>query len=176
MQCGSGPLEQAWPLWAAHVYRIRPTADYGFPQSIVGSPGWPWCRGSDQAGSAMQTPCEPVEIEAGRKVVISDTNHYAPPGRADALWAWKSFVRDHHPILMDFGIIGGVDPPDRSVRGPMPFETFEAARWAMGDTVRLAERLNLIEMEPRGELSSTGFVLASEGREYVVLQPIETAD
>src|SRR5262245_11940501 len=64
MQCGSGPLEQAWPLWAAHVYRIRPTADYGFPQSIVGSPGWPWRRGSDQAGSAMQTPCEPVEIEA----------------------------------------------------------------------------------------------------------------
>src|SRR5262249_57111012 len=42
----------------------RPTADYGFPQSIVGSPGWPWRRGSDQAGSAMQTPCEPVEIEA----------------------------------------------------------------------------------------------------------------
>lgn len=31
-------------------------------------------------------------------------------------------------------------------------------------------------MEPRGELSSTGFVLANEGSEYVVLQPTENAD
>ena len=37
-------------------------------------------------------------------------------------------------------------------------------------------RLNLIEMEPRGDLSSTGFALAAEGREYVVLQPMPTTD
>ena len=49
----------------------------------------------------------------GRKVVITDTDHYAP-GRGDALWAWKSFLRGHHPILMDFGLIGGVNPPDPS--------------------------------------------------------------
>jgi hypothetical protein len=45
----------------------------------------------------------------------------------------------------------------------------------MGDTVRLAGRLNLAEMEPRGELSSTGFALANEGSEYVILQPIDSA-
>ncbi|HYY79293.1 MAG TPA: hypothetical protein VFD04_08930, partial [Actinomycetes bacterium] len=28
----------------------------------------------------------------------------------DPLWAWKSFLRGHNPILMDFGLIGGVDP------------------------------------------------------------------
>src|SRR5260370_1343751 len=36
----------------------------------------------------------------GQKVVITDTDHYAP-GKGDALWAWKSFLRGHHPILMD---------------------------------------------------------------------------
>src|SRR5215207_7722468 len=44
----------------------------------------------------------------GRKVIITDTDHYAP-GKGDALWAWKSFLRGHHTILMDFGLIGGVE-------------------------------------------------------------------
>jgi hypothetical protein len=39
----------------------------------------------------------------GTKVVITDTDHYAS-GAGDALWAWKSFLRGHNPILMDFGI------------------------------------------------------------------------
>src|SRR5215216_211738 len=47
----------------------------------------------------------------GAKVVIADTDHFAPGG-GDALWAWKSFLRGQHPILMDFGLIGGVDPPE----------------------------------------------------------------
>jgi hypothetical protein len=58
----------------------------------------------------------------------------------------------------------------------MSFNEFEPARWAMGDTVRLAGRLNLAEMEPRGDLSSTGFVLANEGSEYVILQPTDSTD
>ena len=58
----------------------------------------------------------------------------------------------------------------------MSFEAFEPARCAMGDTARFARQLNLIEMAPRGKLSSTGFVMANEGREYVVLQPTRTTD
>jgi hypothetical protein len=41
----------------------------------------------------------------------------------------------------------------------------------MGDTRRYAERMNLLAMEPRTELSSTGYVLADPGREYLVLEP-----
>jgi hypothetical protein len=41
----------------------------------------------------------------------------------------------------------------------------------MGDTLRLAERTRLVEMEPRGDLSSTGYALANPGQEYIVLQP-----
>ena len=39
----------------------------------------------------------------------------------------------------------------------------------MGDTLRFAERMNLIAMEPRGDLSSTGYALANPGEEYLVL-------
>jgi hypothetical protein len=106
--------------------------------------------------------------------VITDTDHYAP-GRGDALWAWKSFLRGHYPILMDFGIIGGMNPPDPSA-GDMSFESFEPARYAMGDTVRFAERMNLSAMEPRDGLSSTGYALANEGEEYLVLDPGEARD
>jgi hypothetical protein len=105
-------------------------------------------------------------------VIISDTDHYAP-GQGDALWAWKSFLRGHHPILMDFGLIGGLEPTGGSPAdtGEPPFETYEPARWAMGDTRRYAERMNLIDMRPRHDVASTGYALAHPGSEYLVLAP-----
>ena len=114
----------------------------------------------------------------GRKVVITDTDHYAPPGKGDALWAWKSFLRGHNPILMDFGIITGVNPPDPSAESPgVPsFNTFETTRYTMGETLRYAQTMNLLKMAPRGDLSSTGYVLANTGEEYLILQPSEKAD
>jgi hypothetical protein len=72
---------------------------------------------------------------------------------------------------MDFGLIGGVNPPDPKAGGPMSFETFEPARFAMGDTVRYAERVGLLDMKPRPDLSSTRFTLANPGVEYLTLQP-----
>jgi hypothetical protein len=90
------------------------------------------------------------------------------------LWAWKSFLRGHNPILMDYGIIDVVHPLDPSLGVPS-YESFEPARSAMGDTLRFAERMQLIQMEPRGDLSSTGYALANPGKEYLVLEPSETA-
>jgi hypothetical protein len=110
----------------------------------------------------------------GAKVVITDTDHYAP-GKGDALWAWKSFLRGHHPILMDFGIIDVVHPLDPSLGVP-PFEFYEPARWAMGDTRRFAERMALIDMVPHGDLTSTGYALANPGKEYLILQASESTD
>jgi hypothetical protein len=113
----------------------------------------------------------------GTKVIISDTDHYAPGG-GDAVWAWKSFLRGHHPILMDFGLIGGVNPADPKAEPPgvSSFDAVEPARYAMGDTRRFAERIQLIQMAPRGDLSSTEYLLANPGEEYLVLQPSETND
>ena len=41
----------------------------------------------------------------------------------------------------------------------------------MGDTRRFAERMDLIHMLPRGELTSTDLALATPGREYLLLEP-----
>lgn len=111
----------------------------------------------------------------GRKVIITDTDHYAA-GRGDAMWVWKSFLRGHNPILMDFGLIEGVNPPDPSSDGSevSPYNAFEPARFAMGDTLRFAQQADLISLTPYTELSSTGYSLAKPGKEYLVLQPDET--
>ncbi len=149
------------PLFNSQAEWISP----GYDDEIFAGGGHPMAPGSPQSRWLEDPPAAD-----GRKVVIPDTDHYAP-GRGDALWAWKSFLRGHHPILMDLGLIGGVNPPDPSAGGPMSYAAFEPARYAMGDTLRLAERIDLIQMQPRGDLSSTGYALAKPGQEYVVLQP-----
>lgn len=101
------------------------------------------------------------------KVVLSDTDHYAA-GRGDPLWAWKTFLRGHNPVLMDFGLIDGPHPADPGV-GAFPFTDFEPARYAMGCTRVLADRVDLLAMTPRPDLSSTGYALAHVGHEYLVL-------
>ena len=110
----------------------------------------------------------------GSKVVLTDTDHYAA-GRGDALWVWKSFLRGHNPILMDFGIINVGNPLDPALGVPS-YESFEPARYAMGDTRQWASRMRLREMIPHADLSSTGYVLANPGEEYLVLQPNEEAE
>jgi hypothetical protein len=110
---------------------------------------------------------------AGRKIIITDTDHYAP-GQGDALWAWKCFLRGHHPILMDFGTIGGINPPDPAAN--KDYAAFEPARYAMGDTLRYAQKMNLLAMEPSADVTSTGFALANPGEEYLILQPGDSAE
>jgi Family of unknown function (DUF6298) len=150
------------PLYASRAEWISP----GYDDEVFAAGGAP----PPQAPGAPPSRwlVDPPAAD-GRKVIINDTDHYALGG--DALWAWKSFLRGLHPILMDFGLIGGVDPPDSSAGGPMSYAAFEPARWAMGDTLRFAERMHLIQMQPRQDLSSTGYALANPGEEYLVLQP-----
>ena len=103
----------------------------------------------------------------GRKVIISDTDHYAP-GRGDALWAWKSFLRGHHPILMDFGLIGGLTAarPERAC--PSGPSSPLARPWA----TRRVRRADEPDRDGAADdLSSTGYALANPGQEYLVLQP-----
>ncbi|HEX8858951.1 MAG TPA: hypothetical protein VGC06_07615 [Actinomycetes bacterium] len=149
------------PLFASRAEWISP----GYDDEVFAGGGHPMAPGSPQSRWLEDPPAAD-----GRKVVISDTDHYAP-GRGDPLWAWKSFLRGNHPILMDMGLIGGVDPPDPSAGGPMSYAAFEPARHAMGDTLRFAGRMDLIAMAPREDLSSTGYALASPGEEYLVLAP-----
>lgn len=148
------------PLYRSAAEWISP----GYDDEVFARGGHPMAPGAPPSRWFADPP--PAD---GSKVVITDTDHYAP-GKGDALWAWKSFLRGHHPILMDFGIIDVVNHLDPSLGIP-PYELYEPARRAMGDTRRYAERVSLIDMTPRGDLTSTGYALANPGSEYVALQP-----
>jgi hypothetical protein len=156
------------PLYNSLADWISP----GYDDEVFAHGGHPAAPGGPESRWYIDPPASD-----GRKVVITDTDHYAP-GKGDALWAWKSFLRGHNPILMDFGIIDGVKPvePSAGSAGTPPYASFEPARYAMGDTLRYAQKVNLADMTPRGDLSSTGYALANPGKEYLILQPGGTAE
>jgi hypothetical protein len=99
----------------------------------------------------------------GAKVVVSDTDHYAPCD-VDAVWAWKSFTRGLNSSQLDCGIGDPANPNPE-------FDSLEPARLAQGDVSRLAATIDLLATEPHSELTSTGYALADPGFAYVVLQP-----
>ena len=94
------------PLLRSRAEWISP----GYDDEIFADGGHPMEPGSPPSHWYADPP-----VADGAKVVISDSDHYAP-GQGDALWAWKSFLRGHHPILMDFGLIAGLEPGDRRAR------------------------------------------------------------
>ena len=154
------------PLLASRADWISP----GYDDEIFADGGHPMAPGSPPSRWYAAPP-----VADGAKVIISDSDHYAP-GQGDALWAWKTFLRGNHPILMDFGLIAGLEPTGDAPAdsGVPPFEAYEPARWAMGDTRRYAERVALVDLEPRSNIASTGYALVNPGVEYLVLQPEES--
>jgi hypothetical protein len=138
------------PLWASPADWISPGFDDG---TTPGDSRWRY---------------DPPASD-GTKVVLSDTDHYSPMG-SDALWAWKSFLRGHNPLLYDLGIVSGLPPSDPSPGAPS-YESLEPARYALGDTRRVAARVDLAALQPRGDLTSTSYALARPGHDYLVLQP-----
>jgi Family of unknown function (DUF6298) len=91
----------------------------------------------------------------GRKVVIQDTDHQCG-GCGDQTFPWRNFLRGLNPIYMD-----SMDDEPRK----------NAIRSALGQTRRYAERIDLARARPSVTFASTGYALASPGREYLVYQP-----
>jgi hypothetical protein len=117
----------------------------------------------------------------GKKVVVPDTDHLWGHG-GNYKWVWKCFLRGSNPILMDpwdplpgeevesktigwIYIKGGITKDDRN------FPEFELIRQSMGQARSFSLRLNLADMIPRSELSSTRYCLANEGTEYLIYFP-----
>ncbi|MCI0540533.1 MAG: hypothetical protein L0Z50_35480, partial [Verrucomicrobiales bacterium] len=96
----------------------------------------------------------------GTKVILPDTDHLGGIiGTPD--WVWKSFCRGHNPIFMD--------PYDRSVLGSS--DQWDAVRRSLGQTRRLAERVDLARMTPTKDIASTKYCLAQPGVAYIVYLP-----
>jgi hypothetical protein len=100
---------------------------------------------------------------AGKKVSLLDTDHiWGMGGNAD--WVWRAFTRGHNLLFMDQYQGSVFDAPDRHSQ-------WEDLRRALGQTRRLAERMNLAAMTPDNALASTTYCLSNPGTEYLVYQP-----
>jgi hypothetical protein len=99
----------------------------------------------------------------GRKVMISDTDHLWGEG-GDHHWVWKSFLRGYNPIYMD-RVAAITKNSEGDITGA------ESARRAMGNSRRLAERVDLAAMRPHHELASTRYCLADPGSAYLIYLP-----
>ena len=128
----------------------------GSNQALFESPA-EWISPNQQGGYRDSPPAN-----KGRKVILTDTDHLWGIGGNEA-WVWKSFFRGLNPIFMD--------PYDGVVLGKRFDPKWEPIRRAMGQTLQLANRVDLAAMVPRPGLASSGYCLADPGNEYLVYLP-----
>ena len=109
------------------------------------------------------------------KVVIDDTDHWFGIG-GDRVWAWKRFMRGGNPVFMD--AYDGYAYKGTPGTGGEGFQTtkpqWTSLRLTLGYIQTYANRVDLANMVPRGELVSTGYCLASSKPgtlQFLVYQP-----
>jgi len=134
----------------------------GDNQTLFDSPA-DWISPNNEDGYRDDPPSN------GNKVIISDTDHlWGIGGNID--WAWKSFLRGMNPIFMDLY--------DRKVLAST--DTSQDSAWTdlintnLGYTRHFADKMDLINMLPSGNLSSTNYCLANIGKEYLVYLPTDS--
>lgn len=127
------------------------TSEYGADNATLWDSPADWISPS---GSIEDPPAAD-----GRKVVLLDTDHLCGVC-GDGTFVFKAFFRGYNPIYMD-PITG--TPEQRA--------QYESARRAMGETARLARRIDLSVMTPQPSLFSTGYGLAAPGLAYLAYQP-----
>jgi hypothetical protein len=157
-------IEETTP-WQYEIIRYIKSYEAGKPRRhLVGmsAPEWTkpndvllkspadWIAPSKEGGYQDNPPAA-----QGGKPIIADSDHIFGVG-GDETWIWKIFTRGMNPIYMDD--MGNEDWKQR-------------ARVAMGKTRGYAQRMNLAGATPRGDLTSTGYMLANPGREYLAFNP-----
>lgn len=96
----------------------------------------------------------------GAKVIIADTDHLGGIW-GNRQWVWKSFLRGMNPIFMD-------PYKGKVFEKGAGSEWAEEVRIALGHTRRFAEKIDLINTIPAGNLASSCYCLANKGKEYLV--------
>jgi hypothetical protein len=122
---------------------------------------------SPAAGGNLSNPV----AADGKKVILYDTDHLCGDC-GDPPWVWKSFMRGMNPIFMDVYDAAAVG---LGVRGEEPNNpNWIGIRRNLGQALRYASKINLVSMQPRGDLASSGYCLANtvaRGAEYLVYLP-----
>lgn len=156
--------------WQYHMIRYVKTCEAGRPKQHPVGMTVPWPGGSN--GALFASPADWISPNDsggyftdpppadGSKVIIVDTDHLGTE-RTQPGWIWKAFLRGLNPIFMDtydgratgLGAGPDFDPSDpRYVR----------IRAYMGYALTYATRINLADLTPQGEITSTGYALATE--------------
>lgn len=157
--------------WQNHVIRVIHEYEATKPKQhpVLMTAQWP--GGSDSSlfrspaqaispGRAYRDDPPPAD---GNKVIIADTDHLWGEG-GDSQWVWKSFMRGLNPIFMD-RIASLTAHQDGDIPGA------DETRVALGYTWMYAQKLDLNNMVPWGDLCSTTYCLANAGVEYLVYLP-----
>jgi hypothetical protein len=139
------------PVGMTHPYKHPNNTDLYKSSADWISPGW--FAGPDAPDYLFNPPASD-----GRKVIILDTDHLWGVG-GDRAWVWKSFLRGYNPIYMDYF--------DSSYWDKRRWDP-EDARKAMGYTLIYSKRINLKDMKPHDNLTSTKYCLANPGSEYLI--------
>ena len=178
--CNEALPDDATDRWQAYLAEYFKTYEKTKPnQHLIGFTGpakyWlddPWPDMEEQKIEVVDF-VSPREVDLyrndppindGEKVVFADSDHIYPYGR-DHIWVWKSFMRGLHPqALESYGII-----PENPPR--IDFKRDELVRKALGQCLSFAEQMDLANMEPSLDVSTTGYCLANPGIEYLTFSP-----
>jgi hypothetical protein len=115
--------------------------------------------------------CDDPPPPDGRQIILSDTDHLWGIG-GNVAWVWKSFCRGLNIAFMDpYEPLHGMQAAQWGRWSELHLRDHplhEPIRLAMGYSRWFAERMDLATTEPRSDLASSGFCLASVGSEYLV--------
>lgn len=147
----------------------RPQELRGTNEALFRSPA-DWISPNPEGGYRENPPAAD-----GSKVILNDTDHLWGIG-GNRAWVWKSFCRGLNPIFMDpyreveQEATGNTWTDHLSARATLDAR-WEPIRKNLGFTLTYAERMNLVAMVPRSDLSSTKYCLADPGKEYLIYLP-----
>jgi hypothetical protein len=126
---------------------------------LAGNPGEWLAPGWEGQNVFVNDP--PVERA---KIIFNDTDHTLGWKLPTLDWIWRAFTRGQHLILMDSYVPD--EYPDRAGRR----DDIARLRRNLGYTVDYARRMQLADMAPRPDLTSSGYALAAPGEEYLVFK------
>ena len=145
----------------------------GTNENLFNSPA-DWISPSPDEGYKEDPP-----TANGSKVILSDTDHLWGIG-GNQSWVWKSFCRGLNPLFMDPYKDPRKDEAEDYQKVTWTDHLSETnkldPRWdsirrSLGYTMIYADRMNLVEMTPHNDLTSTKYCLANPGVEYLVYIP-----
>jgi hypothetical protein len=144
------------------------------------SPTWEPAEWSLKGSTFVEDYGDNPPANSHNKVCIVDTDHLWGIG-GNYIWAWKSFCRGLNPIFMDsWHSLGGEMDPDIVTfafttgaisKDERNFPDYWPLRKTMGYIRKISTEVDLVNMTPHSELSTTTYCLANPGNEYIIFFP-----